>query len=225
MNTSKHILLLIALFIGINKAAAQDIKALKKNHTQIVDDGISTKSPSQYTFTHPDKWVLTENGKSGKDLKFIGGDKPVASQRQPQEIMLIHSHDKLGDVIVEFDFLQRGRDFSLRDVCVIYGHINDSTYCYAQAASEEGRYSHNIFKLADGKTQKIGKAIAPPVVWKYQKWHHITVIRDLSNHSVQMFVDETLVLSTDTDEDFVGKIGIGTYGSEFKIDNLQVWSK
>lgn len=225
MNTTNHILLCFVLLLGITTATAQDIKTIKKTHTQIVDDGMSDKSLAQYTYTHADKWLITENGKSGKDLKFIGGDKPVAAQRQPQEIMLIHSHDKVGDFIVEFDFFQKGRDFSLRDVCVIYGHINDSTYCYAQAASEEGRYSHNIFKLADGKTQKIGKAIVPPIIWNYQKWHHITVIRNVAARSVQLFVDDALVLATDTDEDIAGKIGIGTYGSEFKIDNLQVWSK
>lgn len=114
MNTTNHILLSFALLLGITTATAQDIKTIKKTHTQIVDDGMSDKSLAQYTYTHADKWLITENGKSGKDLKFIGGDKPVAAQRQPQEIMLIHSHDKVG--ILSLNLISFKRDVTFRCV-------------------------------------------------------------------------------------------------------------
>ena len=119
----------------------KDIKTIKKTATLICDDGISDKSLNYYTFTNASKWLLTANGKSGKDLKYLGGELPVANQHSPQEMMLLTSNESIGNFLIEFDFFQKGRDFSLRDVCVVYGLQNDSTYFYAQAASEAGRYS------------------------------------------------------------------------------------
>lgn len=224
MNTTTRIAILALISFTSPFLQGQDLKTIKKTYTPVVSDGMSEKSLAFYSFTHADRWLLTENGKSGKDLKFKGGSLPVADQRQPQELMLIPSTDNTGSFAMAFDFFQKGRDFSLRDVCVIFGYQNDSTYFYAQAASEMSRYSHNIFKLANGQTHKIGKNLTPAVIWNYEKWHHIVVIRDIDSHSIQLFIDNTPILQSDADEATLGQIGIGTYGSEFKIDNLEVWT-
>lgn len=222
MNRFIHFVILIALTHLLAPLWAQDLKNIKKTHQLLFEDAFNDQSRQLYRFSTPDQWVVTDNGKSGKDLKYLGAKRPAGEQMHPCEFMLL-PHEAIGAFVMTFDFFQRGRDFSLRDVCVVYALTNDSTYAYAQAASEQGRFSHNIFTRTDGQTQKLGTTTAPPVIWSYEKWHRVTAIRDTAIGSLQLWIDNALILETTRDTPTTGRIGIATYGSEFKIDNLKVW--
>lgn len=216
------LILLCFLPIGV---LAQETKPLTKDMKQLFADGYADKSLSNYAFSDPTQWMITKNGQSGKDMKCLGGQLKGSRAYAPIEVAFLNGVE-LADFVMEFDFLQRGKDFSLRDLCVVYAFADSLNYNFVQAASEEDKNTHNVFSVQNGtRPRKIGTTHNQGVVWGYEKWHQITIVRQTAEKSLKLFVDGELVVESTNDVDRSGKIGIGTFGSEFKIDNLEVWGK
>jgi hypothetical protein len=214
--------LLILLWVPLS-VCAQDVKQLTRNLKQLFSDGISEKSLANYTLSDSSQWVLTKNGKTGRDIKCMGGT-PVGGLTVKPKVFALINNITVGDFVMEFDFLQRGKDFGLRDLCVVYAYSDSVNYCFAQAASEEDRYVHNVFVVnGNARPKKIGTAYNKGVVWGYEKWHKVTVVRQTNSNTVKLFVDGELVVETINDPGLSGQLGFGSFGSEFKIDNIVVW--
>lgn len=202
---------------------AQSPKSYTEGLKTVFSDGFSGKSLELYQFADSTKWVVTKNGKSGKDLKFTGETNDLSKTFVPNNIALIKGVE-LDDFVMEFDLIQRGKNFSLRDICVVYGYTDANNFCFAQAASEENKHTHNVFCVDGGRARKIGTAQNQGVLWAYEKWQTVMLVRQSDTKSVKLFVDGQLVVETSADESKPGLIGFGTFGSEFKIDNLKVWA-
>lgn len=207
-------------------SVAQDVKELTREMKLVFSDAFSEKSTADYQFVDTARWIITQNGKSGKDLKCSGIKVVDDAERLalPVEWALV-GQIMAGDFVMEFDFLQRGKHFGVRDVCVIYGFTDAENYGFAQASCEEGRHSHGVFDVTGGLPEKIGVNHNKGVVWDYEKWQRIVVVRLVGQKSVKLYVDGVLTVETDADKGSVGRLGVGTYGSEFKIDNLKVWAR
>ncbi|MFT3740682.1 MAG: hypothetical protein QM786_18175 [Breznakibacter sp.] len=214
---------LLPFVIFASILSAQVPKSSVEGMKIIFSDSFSEKSLGLYQFSDSSQWVVTKNGKSGKDMKCMGGGADLSKTFIPSEMALIKGLE-VGDFVMEFDFVQRGKDFNLRDVCVIYGYADANTFYFAQAASEETKYTHNTFSVENGKPRKIGTSRNQGVLWDYEKWQSVVLVRQTATRSVQLYVDGQLVVETAADEGRSGLIGIGTFGSEFKVDNLKVWA-
>jgi len=216
-------LLVLLAIVGIcQPLKAQDIKTLLKGYHVAFNEGFGDKSKSNFIFSDSTRWLITKNGTPGKDIKCTSPKTDLTVATHPTQYAIIKDV-MAGDFVMEFDFMQKGRDFTLRDVCVLYAFKDSSNYSFVQAASEETKLSHNVFVPQAGSWRKVGKATNKGFVWAYEKWHAIRVVRQTLNHTLELYIDNILVVSTNADTDGVGQLGIGTYGSDFKIDNLKVW--
>ncbi len=217
--TSLVIILSICLSVGIK---AQNIDDFTKDMKIVFSEGFSGKSIKLFDFSHPQNWMLVENGKSGKALKC----KQIDVGDDPKSIaeMAFVKGLELNDCVVEFNFLQKGQDFSMRDVCLIFNYVDSLNYQYVQAASVISKTSHNFFTVVNGKVTKTGTALNSGMIWNYEKWQKIQFVRLKSVGKTQLFVDDQLVLETTADTNLGGIFGIGSYGSEIKIDNLKIWT-
>lgn len=210
------------LLSGLN-VYGQDIKELTQKYQVAFFDGFKEKSLANYEFTNSANWVITKNGESGKDIKCAFGIGTQANDHFPLEIALIKDIN-LGDFIVEFDYLQKNRNFSIRDICILFGYQDSTHYYFAQASSDAGKYSHNVFKVDEDRPVAIGENLNEGVVWNYQKWHHIVLIRNTASSKVELYIDDELILKSNKSNGGEGRIGFGTFGSGFKVDNLKIWT-
>lgn len=213
----------IIVFFFVANINGQAPKSVTEGMKAAFSDSFSEKSLELYQFSDSAQWVVTKNGKSGKDLKCLGGQNDLTKTFAPTQIALINGFEA-SDFVMEFDFVQRGKDFTLRDVCVVFGYTDTDNFCFAQAASEETKYTHNVFCVENGKPRKIGSSKNQGVLWDYEKWQSVVLVRQSAAKTVQLYVDGQLVVESGADESKPGLIGIGTFGSEFKIDNLKVWT-
>ncbi|MBN2166377.1 MAG: hypothetical protein JW717_08890 [Marinilabiliaceae bacterium] len=215
-------ILLISYFICFTiPVFSQDIKSLTENYEIAVSESFNEKSISKFSFTHPSNWMITKNGKSGKDLKCFLGINNKINAFFPYETALLN--ENFGNFIMTFDYMQNNKSFTVRDICVLFGYQDSTHYYYAQAAADNNKYCHNIFKVNNDRPVQIGNNFNKGVVWNYQKWHNITIIRNIENPKVELYIDGELILESSEPNGKEGKIGFGTYGSSFKIDNLKIW--
>ena len=223
MNQSIRNSLLILSLLFINSIIySQDIKVLTEDCEVALSDGFNEKSLNDYQFTDQSHWLITKNGESGKDLKCVFDFNDVPNEYFPSEVAFL-TNRLYGDFIMEFDYLQKNREFTIRDICVLFGYQDSTHYYFAQAASKDGKYNHNIFKVENDRPVKIGESKNRGVIWNYQKWSHIVVVRKIEVPLLELYIDGELILSSSSDNGSEGKLGFGTYGSGFKIDNLKVW--
>jgi hypothetical protein len=216
------VLLSIATIFFTQHTQSQDYKTLTKTYKQAFSESFSDRSPQLFDLSDTTKWLVTKNGNPGKDFKCTGSKVDLNRATHPTQYAIIKGVDA-GDFVMEFDFMQKGRDFTLRDLCVLYAFADSANYHFAQVASEETKLTHNVFAFNDGYWRKTGNSLNKGVVWSYEKWHNIKIIRQIAKHTIQLLVDDAVVVESSSDTDKTGRLGIGTYGSEFKIDNLKVW--
>lgn len=216
-------LLVLLAVVGIcQPLKAQDIKTLLKGYHVAFNEGFGDKSKSNFIFSDSTRWLITKNGTPGKDIKCTSPKTDLTVASHPTQYAIIKDV-MAGDFVMEFDFMQKGRDFTLRDLCVLFAFKDSANYSFVQVASEETKLSHNVFVPQAGSWRKVGKATNKGFVWAYEKWHAIRVVRQTLNHTLELYIDNNLIVSTNADTDGIGQLGIGTYGNDFKIDNLKVW--
>jgi hypothetical protein len=211
-------------FVIINTMSvfSQNIKELTEGFKLVVDEGFSEKTMSLFAFSDSTEFLISKKGSSGKALKCLGEGSFKSLVDGPCFIALL-MNEKYADFVMEFDFLQEGRDFAARDMSVIFGYTDPTHFYYAQAATEASKTAHNIFKVDGVKPQRIGQAHTTGMIWKYDQWHRVVFEQRGSQNKIRLFVDDVLVAESAEKDIPEGHLGFGTFVSAFKIDNLKIW--
>ena len=131
---------------------------------------------------------------------------------------------KFASFVLDLKAQSTVKDYGHRDLCLFFGKQDASHFYYVHMANKADPHAHSIFAV-DGKPRvSIVKERTNGVVWGDQ-WHHLRIIRDAENGSIQVFFDdmEKPIMST-TDKRFVeGQIGVGSFDDTGRFDDLRIY--
>lgn len=147
--------------------------------------------------------------------------KPIV--RSPVNIALI-SDKVFGDFVLEVDFLQTGREYGHRDMCIFFGFQTPTNFYYTHIATAADPNAHNIF-IVNGKPRtNIAKKTTKGVNWGLGVWHKVRLERTVADGAIRAFFDdmnEPIMIAEDKTFG-AGHIGFGSFDDTGMIDNIKI---
>lgn len=174
--------------------------------------------------TDRNAWKHSADGTSHA-LELASQSKYTPPVRSPVNIALL-SGQTYGDFILEGDFLQTGREYGHRDMCVFFGFRDASHFYYTHVATAADDHAHNVFIVDGAPRRKLTNRTTTGVNWGQNIWHRIRIERRASTGSIRVFFDDlTTPIMEAADTTFTqGKIGFGSFDDTGKIDNIRIWA-
>jgi hypothetical protein len=178
---------------------------------------------SDFVMTDPKAWRLsTTNDQSALELTKQSEYKPIV--RSPVNIALIA--DKVfGDFILEADFIQTGKEYGHRDMCVFYGFQSPTNFYYTHIATAADKNAHNIFIVNNAPRTNIAKETTKGVNWGLGVWHQVRLERKSSDGSIKVYFDnmEKPIMVAEDKTFRSGYIGFGSFDDTGMVDNIRIW--
>lgn len=115
------------------------------------------------------------------------------------------------------------KDYGHRDLCILFGAVDDSHQFYVHLGKVADPNCNNIF-LVDGKPRtNIATKTSKGTPWD-DKYHTVRVVRKESG-AVEVFFDGLSVMAADNKSFPVGKVGVGTFDDLGNFASVTVWGK
>jgi len=177
----------------------------------------------EFVMTDPKAWKLCATN-AQVALELIRQSEYKPRVRSPVNIALIA--DKVfGDFILEADFIQTGREYGHRDMCVFYGFQSPTNFYYTHIATAADKNAHNIFVVNNAPRTNIAKETTQGVNWGLGVWHKVRLERRISDGSIKVYFDDMeRPIMTAEDKTFrSGYIGFGSFDDTGMVDNIKIW--
>jgi len=188
-------------------------------------NGAKSAVLADFSLTDATAWKVSDtDGRPALELVKQSAYKPAV--RSPVNIALLK--DKLwGDVIIEADCLQTGKEYGHRDMIFVYGYLSPVKYYYTHIATAADDRAHNCFIVNEAPRAKFAKDVTKGVNWGLGVWHHVRIERRASEGPVRVFFDDMeKPIMTGEDKTFgAGAIGFGSFDDTGKVANIRVWAK
>jgi len=183
----------------------------------------SDSSLKQFQFSDWSAWRWTTEGKSGGALELFQQSNYKPENRSPFNLAIV-SDLKLGDLVLELDMKQTGKEYGHRDMCLFFGFQNPEQFYYTHLATAPDRNAHNIFLVNGAPRASFVEVPKSGVNWG-DSWKHIRLER--IGTAIQIYFEEmTLpVLQGQHDAFASGYIGFGSFDDTGCVDNVRVWAK
>lgn len=219
MRMVAFILTVMTVFAG---HAADD--RVPKGYKLLYEQSFGTpESVKAFQMTDPAAWKYAKE-KDGGSLELAAQSKYSPEVRSPINIALIK--DKVfGDFVLEGDFIQTGREYGHRDMCIFFGFQKPTQFYYVHVATKADPNAHNIFVVNDKPRTNIAKTTTAGVNWGLNIWHKVRVERKVADGSIKVYFDDmTIPIMVAEDKTFgEGFIGFGSFDDTGKVDNIKIW--
>ena len=177
-----------------------------------------------FAFTDRSAWKLSNtDGKSALELVKQSDYKPPF--RSPFNIARLEGK-KFGDVIIEAECMQTGREYGHRDMVFVYGYQSPSKFYYTHIATAADDHAHNCFIVNDATRTKFAKQTTKGVNWGLNVWRKVRIERKASDGTVRVFFEDMKEpIMVAEDKTFgPGEIGFGSFDDTGKITNIRVYA-
>ena len=181
------------------------------------------ESFKEFQMTDAAAWKYSKEEQGGAlELAAQSNYKPEV--RSPVNIALI-KEKVFGDFILEGDFIQTGKEYGHRDMCLFFGFQKPTQFYYVHIATKADPNAHNIFIVNEKPRTNIAKTTTAGVNWGLNIWHKVRVERKLSDGSIKVYFDDmTIPIMVAEDKNFgEGYIGFGSFDDTGKVDNIKIW--
>ena len=203
----------LMVFALVANLCASDYKVLyeqKFDSAQALKDFVMTDAKA-WRFSPSNSLELTKQSEY----------KPIV--RSPVNIALIA--DKMfEDFVLEADFMQTGREYGHRDMCLFFGFQTPTNFYYTHIATAADPNAHNIF-IVNGKPRtNIAKKTTKGVNWGLGVWHKVRLERKVADGSIRVFFDdmsEPIMIAEDKTFGS-GYIGFGSFDDTGMVDNIVI---
>ena len=178
----------------------------------------------EFVMTDPNAWKFASGDGEGGALELAQQSKYKPEVRSPVNIALIK--DKLfGDFVLEADFVQTGREYGHRDMCIFFGFQNPKEFYYVHMATKADPNAHNVFIVNNAPRKNIAKSTTEGVNWGLDIWHKVRLERKVSDGTIKVYFDDmTLPIMIAEDKTFgAGRIGFGSFDDTGKVDNIRIY--
>jgi hypothetical protein len=176
-----------------------------------------------FAMTDPAAWkIASANNQQGLELAKQSNYKPIV--RSPVNIALIADR-VFGDFVLEADFMQTGREYGHRDMCIFYGLQNPTNFYYTHIATAADPNAHNIFIVKNAPRKNIAKETTKGVNWGLNVWHRVRLERDTKAGTIKVYFDDlSKPIMVGEDTNFTsGYIGFGSFDDTGMVDNIKIW--
>lgn len=191
---------------------------------QYSQDFAKPDAVKDFHMTDPTAWTIsTSDGKTALELTKQSKYEPQF--RSPFNIALL-ADKSFGDVVIEADCQQTGKEYGHRDMIFVYGYQDPAHFYYTHIATAGDDHAHNCFIVNGAPRVKFASEVTKGVNWGLSVWHHVRIERKVSTGSVRVFFDDMeKPIMTGTDKTFgAGAVGFGSFDDTGKITNIKVWS-
>jgi hypothetical protein len=216
--------LLIVIFVAAQARAWAADDQLPKGYKLLYEQTFEAPdSIKSFQMTDPEAWKYSKE-EAGGALELAARSKYKPEVRSPENIALIK--DKVfGDFVLEADFIQTGREYGHRDMCIFFGFQKPTQFYYVHIATKADPNAHNVFIVNDKPRTNIAKTTTAGVNWGLNIWHKIRIERKLADGSIKVYFDDmTIPIMVAEDKNFgEGYIGFGSFDDTGKVDNIKIW--
>jgi hypothetical protein len=168
------------------------------------------------------EWTLTEeDGNPVAGLVAAGTQRPPV--RRPTAYCLL-----TGQVWEDVQITLRAKTLEEesvvnRDICIIFGYVDDTHYYYTHISSNSDDKFHNIIMKVSGTERQTIDLETLPEARLGNDWHTIRVTHEASG-SIKVFVDDLEApLMTAQDTDYcAGSVGFGSFDDRALFDDVSV---
>ena len=110
-----------------------------------------------------------------------------------------------------------------RDVCILFGYVDDTHFYYAHLCSDSNGTVHNVIMKVNGSERKAIMKEKLPEVRLTSQWHTVR-IEHLSSGSIKVWMDdmEEPLMTADDNDYPVGMVGVGSFDDIAMFDSVEV---
>jgi hypothetical protein len=192
---------------------------------QYKQDFNNGKSLSDFTFDHPSHWGIF-SGNSNYFLQCMGMPDSLSRSDLPSNIALL-SNRVFGDFILEADVMPLVDSTGFGEICLFLGVKDNMKFYFVQLANKSDSARHGIFLVKNSLPKKLTEISPEAITWKEKKWHHVRLEREIVSRTITVFLDNMIqpVFHVKDYELVMGMVGIGSFGSPCRLDNIRIWSQ
>jgi hypothetical protein len=179
------------------------------------------KARTRFGFDDPDAWKLIEDrGKNVLALVKQSNYKPPV--RSIVNRAWIKDLEVAGPFIMEVKLRSTTRDYGHRDMCLLFGLVDDSHHYYVHLGKVADPNCNNIF-LVDGAPRKnIATKTSTGTPWD-ENYHTVRLVRDET--TTKVYWDGEQVMTAETTKFPVGRLGVGAFDDTGNYAEITVWGK
>jgi arylsulfatase A-like enzyme len=159
----------------------------------------------------PSSWeIQSADGRSRLVLTTAGKDRPPV--RRPQEYALVKDTVWQDATVTARIKTLRPDSVKGRDVCILFGFVDDTHFYYAHLCSETNNKTHNVVMKVAGAERKMIMNEDSPEPRLTSAWHTVRVSH-AADGSIKVWLDDMdrpLMTAQDTDY-AAGQIGLGSF--------------
>ena len=170
----------------------------------------------QFEYTSPRMWRPYQ-----ESLELLGKSPYEPPHRSPHSIALLRT-EPLGDFVLETRALQTGREYGHRDLCLVFGFVDDANFYYAHLASTPDPRAHNVFLVDDADRVALAPVPDQGVDWGTDVWHDLKVERQGAR--IRVWFDGQLTHEVTDATHGAGRVGLGSFDDSGRFDDLRLTS-
>lgn len=210
---------------GVVSLRSADQPAVPAGYQMVYEQNFDKPEALQhFAFTDSEAWKLHQTqGTNALELAKQSNYQPAV--RSPVNIALL-AGQAFGDFVLEANFIQTGKEYGHRDMCVFFGFQDPKHFYYVHMATKADDHAHNIFIVNGTPRTKIAEKTTQGVDWGLNLWHRVRIERRLEEGTVKVFFDDmTSPIMTAKDTTFkTGHIGFGSFDDTGMVDNIRIWA-
>jgi hypothetical protein len=113
------------------------------------------------------------------------------------------------------------------EICLFLGMKDNSKFYYVQLTNKCDSAHHGVFLVKNLEPERLTTTSAKGITWKAKKWHKVRLERNIVRRSITVFVDDmtTPVFHVKDYELVMGMVGVGSFSSPCRFDNISIWSQ
>jgi hypothetical protein len=165
------------------------------------------KARARFGFDDPTAWrIVQDQGKNVLSLVKQSDYKPPV--RSIVNRAWIKDLEVAGPFIMEVKLRSTTRDYGHRDMCLLFGFVDDRHHYYVHLGKVADPNCHNIF-LVDGAPRKnIATKVSTGTPWD-ENYHTVRLVRD--EKTTKVYWDGEHVMTAETTKFPVGRLGVGAF--------------
>lgn len=171
---------------------------------------------------NPDSWEIQTEG-DNPVLVLLKKGPQIPPVRRPGEYGLIRDK-QWTDITVTMRIKTLMPDeVKGRDICILFGYVDDTHFYYAHLCSDSNGKSHNVIMKVSGDERNVIMKETLPQPRLTSQWHTVR-IEHLSGGSIKVWMDDMdEPLMTADDNDYpAGMVGVGSFDDIAMFDSIEV---
>jgi hypothetical protein len=178
----------------------------------------------RWEMSDPRAWQHTADATS-RTLELARPSRYQPPVRSPLNIALLVGQ-RFGDLILEAELQQTGKEYGHRDLCVFFGVQDATHFYYVHLATAADDHAHNIFLVNGQPRTKIATRTTPGIRWGDGVRHQVRLERLASTGRIRVYFDdlEHPIMEAEDRTFRAGAIGFGSFDDTGKVDQVRVWS-